>query len=408
MARERARSPPRGDHHGRQRPVGRAARAAALGRTPHGRRGGPPHGARGHGAGRPVPDHLQLLLGELGAAGERDRRSDGADAPLHPARSGRAAPERRAHQRDRRARPGRCGAAGPHRRGGRAHLRQRRAQPADRLQLRLAGRDRQGRAAAGRARAGGDDQAAGHHARGAVGCARYARSCPTPICSSAPAASCGCRISCCGSRPIPSSCSSMRSGPTSVASCWSRPSTSSVGATVGSAAWRPDRPFDGRQSTEAKGPHERRPRGERRRRRIGRCARAPRRRFRAEAGLGRRHGRGRGSVHVLRGDAVRRAGRGRHGAPELGMGTPGARPRSRPRHRRTRRGGRRGRGAGGGRLRGAGTAGPADRGHPGHAAEPGAATACSRRWVSSMPVCPPSPSSGCAPTPTSGCSPSLS
>ena len=151
MARERDRSAPRGDHHGRQRPVGRAARTAALGRTPHGRGSRPPHRARGHGARRPLPHHLQLLLGELGASGQRDRRPDGADAPLHPAGSGRAAPERRTHRRDRRARPRRPRAAGAHRRGGRAHLRQHRAQPADRLQLRIAGRDRQGCAAAGRA-----------------------------------------------------------------------------------------------------------------------------------------------------------------------------------------------------------------------------------------------------------------
>jgi hypothetical protein len=42
-------------------------------------------------------------------------------------------------------------------------------------QLRLTGRDRPGGAAAGGASAGRRDQAAGHHARGAVGCARYAR-----------------------------------------------------------------------------------------------------------------------------------------------------------------------------------------------------------------------------------------
>jgi len=59
---------------------------------------------------------------------------------------------------------------------------------------------------------------------------------PTPICSSAPAGNCGCRIFCCGNQPTPSSCSSTRSGPTSGVSCCSRQSTSSVGAIGGSAA----------------------------------------------------------------------------------------------------------------------------------------------------------------------------
>ena len=58
-------------------------------------------------------------------------------------------------------------------------------------------------------------------------------------------------------------------------------------------------------------------------------ARAPRRRLRPRLVSGLVMARGRGAVHVLRRDAVRRAGGCRRTAPELGVGPPRARPRRR-------------------------------------------------------------------------------
>ena len=86
-----------------------------------------------------------------------------------------------------------------------------------------------------------------------------------------------------------------------------------------------DRLTDERERREAQS-DERARRGGRRRRRTLRRARAPWRRFRPAARLRPGDGRGRGAVHVSGHDAVRRAGGCRHGAPELGMGTPGSRP----------------------------------------------------------------------------------
>ena len=145
---------------------------------------------------------------------------------------------RRAHPRHRRARPRRCRAAGADRRGRGADRRQQGAQPHHRLQLRLAGGDRQGRAAAGRRvaarRASQPRDITPERARRGTRHARHSRS---RSCSSAPAASCGCRTSCCGRPPMPNSCSSMPTGPTSAASCSSSAINESRRRTAGSAGF---------------------------------------------------------------------------------------------------------------------------------------------------------------------------
>jgi ribosome recycling factor len=65
---------PRRDHHGRQRPLGEAARAAARRRPPRGRRSGPPRAAGGRRPRRRGADALRFLVGELAAQRRGDLR----------------------------------------------------------------------------------------------------------------------------------------------------------------------------------------------------------------------------------------------------------------------------------------------------------------------------------------------
>ncbi len=76
-------------HHGWQRALGGRARSAACRRPSPRRRSPAPRGARVARARHSLSHHLFLQLGKLVAAGERDRRSDGPSAALHPQRSGR-------------------------------------------------------------------------------------------------------------------------------------------------------------------------------------------------------------------------------------------------------------------------------------------------------------------------------
>ena len=91
------------DHHGRQRPLGEGPRPAAdrraIGAAPRRLRRTVVAAARARGA---VPDAVRLFVGELEAAARRDRRSDGAAAPLSARRNRRTAPQRRSPQGDRR------------------------------------------------------------------------------------------------------------------------------------------------------------------------------------------------------------------------------------------------------------------------------------------------------------------
>ena len=61
------------------------------------------------------------------------------------------------------------------------------------------------------------------------------RTCPTPICSSAPAASSGCRTSCCGRAPTPSCSSATACGPSSTRPRSTRPLPPSSAASAASA-----------------------------------------------------------------------------------------------------------------------------------------------------------------------------
>ena len=72
--------------------------------------------------------------------------------------------------------------------------------------------------------------------------------CPTPTCSSAPAASSASPITCCGNAPIPSSCSCPSTGRSSTARAWPAPSRSSVRVTVASVVSRRRRPDERRAS----------------------------------------------------------------------------------------------------------------------------------------------------------------
>ena len=149
-ARQRADAPPRRDHHGRQRPLGRAAAGC---------RARPGHRMGVEAVRRTVRAAIELgvqyltiysfssenwsrpasEIDDLMGLMQRFIRRDLAELHQNGVRIGVIG------ERDRRGR----GAARADRRGRGADQRQSRAQPGDRLQLRLAGRDRQGGAAAG-------------------------------------------------------------------------------------------------------------------------------------------------------------------------------------------------------------------------------------------------------------------
>ena len=76
---------------------------------------------------------------------------------------------------------------------------------------------------------------------------------PIRMSSSAPAASSGCRISCCGRRPTASSFSCRSIGPISTAPRWKARSPSSAAASAASADWshRPDRDHARTDATRA-------------------------------------------------------------------------------------------------------------------------------------------------------------
>ena len=121
--------------HGRQRPLGRAARAAAAPRSPRRRRRRAPHGRERAPARHRDPHALRLLLRQLEAAGARGRRTDvavrGLPRPRAQARAARGA----ARERDRPARSPAPVAARRHRRHRGGHRRRTRAPPAPRRRL---------------------------------------------------------------------------------------------------------------------------------------------------------------------------------------------------------------------------------------------------------------------------------
>src|SRR5690606_23932368 len=70
------------NHHGRQRPMGEAALAAARARPSPGSGGRAPHGDGLRGNGRGVSDALRLLVGELEASARGGGRPDEPAAPV--------------------------------------------------------------------------------------------------------------------------------------------------------------------------------------------------------------------------------------------------------------------------------------------------------------------------------------
>ena len=90
QARERLADPCR-HHHGRQRPLGGAARPAARRGPSARRRGHPPRRPRRRRARHPLSDALQLLVRELAPAGAGGRRPDGPAQALRAARPRRPA-----------------------------------------------------------------------------------------------------------------------------------------------------------------------------------------------------------------------------------------------------------------------------------------------------------------------------
>ena len=125
--------PARRHHHGRQRPLGLGARAAALGRTPRRRRVAPARLRSRPGVGRGDAHRVRLLVRQLAAAARRGAHADGPAAPLSADRD-RAA-ERQRHPADRH-RPPRPVARRPG--GGRSPPRKRTPHTAKSLHLRIA------------------------------------------------------------------------------------------------------------------------------------------------------------------------------------------------------------------------------------------------------------------------------
>ena len=219
-------------------------------------------------------------------------------------------------ERDRRG----PGAARAHRRCRRADVREYCAQPGDRLQLRLAGRDRQGGAAAGRARARRGDQAEDITPE-ALSAALDTHGVPDP----------DLLIRTSGELRL-SNFLLWQSAYTEFVfldAYWPDFGRDLLQQAIdefrgrirrfGGVVTRSTGLTDEQSSSEGQS-DERARRGGRRRRRTPRSARAPGRRFRPAARLRPGHGRGRGAVHVSGRDAIRRAGGCCHHAPELGVG----------------------------------------------------------------------------------------
>ena len=117
----------------------------------------------------------------------------------------------------RRARGSRPGDPQPARGGRDPHARQRQAHPGRRLQLRRPRGDRARRAAHGGRGRGRRSRGRARSPPTSSRAISTRRICPIPISSSAPAASSGCPISCCGRPPTASSCSCRPTGRTSTA-----------------------------------------------------------------------------------------------------------------------------------------------------------------------------------------------
>ena len=228
-------------HHGRQRPLGRRAPSAARRRPSRGRAGGAPRPSRRRS--RTASSWLTLYA----FSSENWRRPAGEVLDLtgllrHYLRTEIAelTRERRAPARHRR--PRRASTPTSRRDLGAAERddrRQHAAQPDRRPVLRRAGRDRRRRP---RRRRGGAWPAGSTRRRSTR--RRSPASCPPPACpiptwSSAPAASSGCRISCCGRPPTPNWCSwtccGRISGRTHFAAALGRV------CPAGAAVWRPAR-----------------------------------------------------------------------------------------------------------------------------------------------------------------------
>ena len=142
----------RGDHHGRQRPLGTPPWPPGRRRPPGGHEGAPAGRRGGDRPRRRVARRLCLLDGELVAHARRDRHADGdlrrddrprVPRPRSPGREG-------ALHRASRPRPGRASAQDGEPRA--ADDREHAASSLDRVRLRRAGRDRRGRAQARRVR----------------------------------------------------------------------------------------------------------------------------------------------------------------------------------------------------------------------------------------------------------------
>ena len=168
------------DHHGRKRTLGQGARHAAACRPSRRRRGAAQDGARRARPRHLLPDRLRLLVGKLVAAEVRSQRPDGPAETVHPPRSRRTAPERRAGQDHRRQGRAAVRHQGSARRGRIADRPQRGADTGHRLQLWRTRRDRAHGAQACRGRGARRTRQRGDHGRVALPALSTRKAFPDP------------------------------------------------------------------------------------------------------------------------------------------------------------------------------------------------------------------------------------